>query len=412
MIAVNIILMLVVAGATGFISFLMFHGESAYISSVTAPLIAALLVIISILIILGIKVEERGGLRIIISILCIGVVCCWLSLFSIQLGLAILIGTLAIVGLIFTYENELRKMLFWLIPTMVTAFAVVLLFINMMYALYPPIPPKLELVEYQAVLDRYDNNSKEFLLTEAWVVVLQNREWYDETADEWHNEPIPITIESITVEDGHLTSNVQKFTGGQLEPVALPLTLVPGEKYVFTVTRNMQGERGGFLISKCEFYPSELSYEWSQDTGDERYESSSLMVDVCYAEKAMVEVNLPKGSFYSANEEYSIVNYGSIDIATWEISPVFLVRGIGFIFVDPPFHQWRWLFEPFIGVSSFGEAIPIALKVSAPVFGGIMLFFFRNAVIKGIKRCFRGKGTKKKRDLAEDAHDEENDDGS
>lgn len=396
---VRIILVLVVLGATLFVSIFMFYGQRALTAQayfIIAPLVSALLVVLTILSILGIKVEKRGCSRIIISVLCIGIICFWISLISIKLGLTILIGALAIVGLIRIYEVGRHMVL--LLGALASIIVIVgILILGYSPALHPPYTP-LELVEYKAVFNQYESDSKEFLLTETWVV----RQISSEESQE------PITIENI-----RFTGNVQRFTRGQLEPLSFPLTIIPFEEYVFVVAKSVQSTRDGFLVRKCEFEPSQLIYEWFPSNQTEKHELLSSVAYDCYAEKTRVEVNLPKGSFCSANTQYSIVHYGSMDIAGWDLpDDVFLGKRIGFVFVDPPFHQWKWLFEPFIGISSFGEAIPIALKISAPICGGIVLIFFRRTVIKRLKHCFQRKGGKEKHDLTVEDYREENDNES
>lgn len=52
---------------------------------------------------------------------------------------------------------------------------------------------------------------------------------------------------------------------------------------------------------------------------------------------------------------------------------------------------------PFIGISSFGEAISAAGRVAVLPCSGIVVFVFRDALIERLKRCFKRDKKKKKR---------------
>ena len=351
----RVILMLLIVGAILSVAVLMFFGQRVETTFTLAPVLIALLIALTLLAILAIRGEERSTLLVVSSFICMGAVSLWIGAFDIALAVAILVGSFASIGLILMCEEgELGATIQRLAIILGFVFSVVLLMI-LRPGGAPPTEPVLEVKEYDAALKQSASDQRIFEIVETWVVQQVSD---PQAVTDWYDPAKPIVIESVHPKP---EATVQWLVTGKVEPVALPLTITPSRHYAFIITRQLSSEKDGFLVSRCEFRPNQLEYEWSQSYENERHEGQSSLVEFYYADRTRVEVKLPKGSFYGASTDYELVHYGTLDVVTWELPNNDLFQRVGFVYVDAPFHQWRWLVGSFIGISSFGEAISAAL---------------------------------------------------
>jgi len=375
--------MLLIGGAILSVAVLMIFGQRVETMFTLAPVLVALLIALTLLAILAIRGEKRSTLLVVISFISMGAVSLWIGVFDIALAVAILISSFASIGLILMCEEgELRATIQRLAIILGVVLFVVLIMILGACNGAPPTEPVLEVEEYNAVLRQSASDPRVFEIVETWVV--QQASDLQAVAD-WYDPVKPIFIESIHPEP---EATVQFLATDQIEPITLPLTIMPSRQYTFILTRQLSSEKDGFLVSKCEFKPNKFNYEWSHGYENEWHEGLSSLLESRYAERTMVKVNLPKGSFYGASTGYDFSNYGTLDIATWELPNNALRQRVGFVYVDAPFHQWRWLVRPFIGISSSGEALSAALSVAAPACGGITIVAGIVALIERLKRYF------------------------
>jgi len=305
----RVILMLLIGGVILSVAFLMFFGQRAEAAFTLAPVLVALFIALTLLAILAIRGEERSTLLVVSSFICMGAVSLWIGAFDIALAVAILVGSFASIGLILMCEEgELGDTILRL--GIIVGFVLVVVLLMILRPGHPPTGPVLEVKEYNAVLRQSASDQRVFEIVETWVVQQVSD---PQVVDDWYDPAKPIVMETIHPKP---EATVQWLVTGKIEPVTLPLTIMPSRQYAFILTRQLSSEKDGFLVSKCEFEPNQLKYEWSQSYENERHEGLSSLVEAHYAERTRVEVNLPKGSFYGASTGYDLVHYGTLDVVT------------------------------------------------------------------------------------------------
>ncbi|HUV31549.1 MAG TPA: hypothetical protein VMY05_10725 [Acidobacteriota bacterium] len=333
----------------------------------------------------------------------IGATLLWLGMIDTALSLGALAGIVAALALIKFFSRETVRSIGLLL------LALVVLYSGSRYMFATLFKPDFEVVEYSAVVkDSFDEGS--FLLTETFT--FKQKSSHD------------IALSGIISGD-----ELHRLIGGELHAVKFPCTIAPSVEYTFVSTRTVTANKAGFLLKRCEFRPLSARYIWSLSASEGGSETISSLSDARYATRSRIEVWLPRGSFSGANGKSEAIQYGNVEIITWELPFKLLQRDIGFVYVDPPFHTFAWLIRPFAGISSLGALIATSIGLAIAALGVIPLLAFRDVIkekiVQGLlyrlhkrrqwgKQAERGNGERKgplspsAEEAGSDAIDDEN----